>query len=246
MVILIILFLINILNLNLNVNASQNIQKNQINEVNDIIKGLENNSLYKELYGCLYKANNTDIDLISSSLEMYDHYKDVFESPEKIYNSFIKYSELKEIVDKVVELNDEIGENLRLYSLIFKDSVSRYYFSNIENNVDYLTKLLDAQEELNVYLSITRGIGVLNEYKLFSIIRFIEENDDINGVSSKFSLVYLDGIIKKYLDGKNYDQKEAQSWCNQISDEIIKTLHSQQRGFKFICNGTIFQKGPPS
>jgi dynein light chain Tctex-type 1 len=55
-----------------------------------------------------------------------------------------------------------------------------------------------------------------------------------------------DGIIKKYLDGKNYDQKDAQSWCNQISDEIIKTLHSQQRGFKFICNGTIFQKGDAS
>ncbi len=56
----------------------------------------------------------------------------------------------------------------------------------------------------------------------------------------------VDGIIKKYLEDKNYDQKEAQSWCNQISDEIIKTLHSQQRGFKFICNGTIFQKGDAS
>ena len=56
----------------------------------------------------------------------------------------------------------------------------------------------------------------------------------------------VDQIIKKYLDGKTYDQKDAQSWCNQISDEIIKTLHSQQRGFKFICNGTIFQKGDAS
>ena len=56
----------------------------------------------------------------------------------------------------------------------------------------------------------------------------------------------VDQIIKKYLDGKTYDQKDAQSWCNQISDEVIKTLHSQQRGFKFICNGTIFQKGDAS
>lgn len=206
----------------------------RINEVNDIIKGLENNSLYKELYGCLYKANNTDIDLISSSLEMYDHYKDVFESPEKIYNSFIKYSELKEIVDKVVELNDEIGENLRLYSLIFKDSVSRYYFSNIENNVDYLTKLLDAQEELNVYLSITRGIGVLNEYKLFSIIRFIEENDDINGVSSKFSLVYLDGIIKKYL-GTHPQIKNSKEYVDTITKAVaLEDVICRQKGIKFV------------
>ena len=56
----------------------------------------------------------------------------------------------------------------------------------------------------------------------------------------------VDQIIKKYLDGKTYDQKDAQSWCNQISDEVIKTLHSQQRVFKFICNGTIFQKGDAS
>ena len=56
----------------------------------------------------------------------------------------------------------------------------------------------------------------------------------------------VDQIIKRYLDGKNYDQKEAQSWTNQISDEIIKQLHAQQRGFKFVCNSTIFQKGDAS
>jgi dynein light chain Tctex-type 1 len=53
-------------------------------------------------------------------------------------------------------------------------------------------------------------------------------------------------IINKHLEEKNYIQKEAQGWINTISDEVIKTLHSQQRGFKFICNGTIFQKGDSS
>ena len=53
----------------------------------------------------------------------------------------------------------------------------------------------------------------------------------------------VDEIIHKYLDGQQYSQKDAQSWTNNITDEVIKTLHSQQRGFKFICNGTIFQKG---
>ena len=65
--------------------------------------------------------------------------------------------------------------------------------------------------------------------------------------SNKDELTALcDGVIKRVLDGKTYNQKEAQGWTNQISDEIIKTLHSQQRGFKFICNGTIFQKGDAS
>jgi hypothetical protein len=56
----------------------------------------------------------------------------------------------------------------------------------------------------------------------------------------------VEDIIKKNLEGKTYNQKEAQTWTNTISDEVIKTLHSQQRGFKFICNGTIFQKGDAS
>lgn len=55
-----------------------------------------------------------------------------------------------------------------------------------------------------------------------------------------------DPIIKKYLEGKAYNQKDAQSWTNSISDEIIKTLHADQKGFKFICNCTIFQKGDAS
>ena len=56
----------------------------------------------------------------------------------------------------------------------------------------------------------------------------------------------VDEIIHKHLDGQQYSQKDAQGWTNAITDEVIKTLHSQQRGFKFICNGTIFQKGDAS
>ena len=55
-----------------------------------------------------------------------------------------------------------------------------------------------------------------------------------------------DGVIKKYLEGKNYDQKEAQSIINQIVDEIIKNLHSNHKELKWIVNGTVFQKGDSS
>jgi dynein light chain Tctex-type 1 len=69
-------------------------------------------------------------------------------------------------------------------------------------------------------------------------LQFSSIKEELNSVCDK--------IIKSHLDGKTYNQKEAQTWTNSISDEIIKTLHSQQRGFKFICNGTIFQKGEAS
>ena len=56
----------------------------------------------------------------------------------------------------------------------------------------------------------------------------------------------VDPIVKKHLDGKPYNQKDAQGWANTISDEVIKTLHADQKGFKYVCNATIFQKGDAS
>ena len=52
----------------------------------------------------------------------------------------------------------------------------------------------------------------------------------------------VDDIIRQFLNDKEYDKAQAQSWCNGISDEIIKALHQQQRGFKFVCTCTIFQR----
>ena len=53
----------------------------------------------------------------------------------------------------------------------------------------------------------------------------------------------VDDIIRQFLNDKVYEKDQAQNWCNGISDEIIKALHQQQRGFKFVCTCTIFQKG---
>ena len=66
-------------------------------------------------------------------------------------------------------------------------------------------------------------------------LQFAMIKDELTGI--------VDSIIKRNLGNRDYDQTQAQSWANAISDEIIKTLHSQDRGFKFICNTTVFQKG---
>ena len=208
--------------------------ESRINEINNIIKDLNNNREYQELYGVLYHAHQTDYMLILDAIDMFDKYKDVFVDAKKVYNSFGKFEELKSIVDKIEELIAEIGENLRLYSLIFKDSVSRYYYSNIENNVDYLTKLLDSQDELNIYLSITRGIGLLNEYKLYSIIKFVEENDDIKGIASKFSKVYFDGIISRYLE-LHENIKNSKEYVETITKAVaLEDVICRQKGIKYI------------
>ena len=73
------------------------------------------------------------------------------------------------------------------------------------------------------------------------------DNDELQFISIKDELTNMvNGVIFNYLNGKKYDADKAQTWCNNISDEIIKALHQQQRGFKFVCATTIFQKGKSS
>ncbi len=57
-------------------------------------------------------------------------------------------------------------------------------------------------------------------------IQFSSIKEDLNKL--------CESIVSKHLEGKSYNQKEAQTWTNTISDEIIKNLHAQQKGFKFI------------
>ena len=49
----------------------------------------------------------------------------------------------------------------------------------------------------------------------------------------------VDDIIRQFLNDKIYEKDQAQNWCNGISDEIIKALHQQQRGFKFVGSVTV-------
>ena len=73
------------------------------------------------------------------------------------------------------------------------------------------------------------------------------DNDELQFISIKDELTNMvNGVIFNYLNGKKYDADKAQTWCNNISDEIIKALHQQQRGFKFVCATTIIQKGESS
>ena len=50
-------------------------------------------------------------------------------------------------------------------------------------------------------------------------------------------------VISHFLDNKVYNRREAQSWCNRITNQIKIVLNQQQREFKFIIQTHIFQKG---
>ena len=69
-------------------------------------------------------------------------------------------------------------------------------------------------------------------------LKFSDIKDEVAGV--------VEDALKKNFDGKDYDQKEAQSLINATVDDIIKNLHSNHKEFKYVVNGTVFQKGDSS
>ena len=56
----------------------------------------------------------------------------------------------------------------------------------------------------------------------------------------------VDETLKKNFDGKEYEQKEVQTALNAAVDEIVKNLHTNHKEFKWVVNGTAFQKGDSS
>ena len=87
----------------------------------------------------------------------------------------------------------------------------------------------------------------LFDYKEYIKVSKEKKKDELEFKDIKNELeVIVENIIKKFLENKQYESNQAQLWCNSLSDEIIKIMHQQQRGFKFICTATIFQKAGSS
>ena len=99
----------------------------------------------------------------------------------------------------------------------------------------YSNSLIKNLIESNIY---RWNLKIIILKKMTTELQFAVIKDELTAM--------VDDIIRQFLNDKDYDQNQAQSWCNGISDEIIKALHQQQRGFKFVCNSTIFQKGDAS
>ena len=53
----------------------------------------------------------------------------------------------------------------------------------------------------------------------------------------------IDDLIFKTFKSRVYDPKEAQKWCNDISEVIIKLLQDINKDLKYTANIIILQKG---
>lgn len=66
-------------------------------------------------------------------------------------------------------------------------------------------------------------------------LKYADHEDDIYQIANS--------TASEILDDKVFDPEQAGEWAKTISSTIINKLQSEQKGFKYICEVSIFQKG---
>lgn len=193
--------------------------KNIVDNFDTTINNLRNNNEFKYLYEFLYVGEQTNYKYINKVMKSYESFIELFETYDYAIKTIKEFDKMREVADSMNALVETIGGNLRLYSLIFKDSVSRYYFSNIDQNIEYLNGLLEGREELVLYLNITKGLAILNEYKLDKLIEYIVTKDKVSGLSNFFTYKYFNDLINKVV--KNSSTFVKTSDYLKLLDEIM-------------------------
>lgn len=175
--------------------------RNELKDLDDTKYALENNEEYRFLYQNLYKGSLTNINTIARVIQNYEIYSSCFKTLPRVIESFEEenHNDIMEHLDIVKDASDNINEIFKLYCKIFKDGVSRYYYNEIGDTIEYLRMLLNSKEELTVYLNITKQIRVLDSYHLEKLEKYIVENKKIDNLVIDFKYTYFTTIKDIYL-----------------------------------------------
>ncbi len=165
-------------------------------------KELRDNDHYRYLYGKLYANYDTNINNISRFLQAFKVYSDCFSNDEKLIDSLNEEINQKLILhlDNCEEASDSLTEVFKLYFKVFKDSVSKYYYSSFESILESLDQLINSKDELIGYLGVTDNLKILNQYNLPKLVEFITDLENPENLSINFKYTYLETVMKIYLE----------------------------------------------
>ena len=175
--------------------------RDMLREKNKKINDLKDNEKYKRLFGVLYNNEKTVVSSISKIMQNFEAYVDCFKNLSFFVNSFHpkRHALLITHITTCKEIGNALIETFKMYCKIFKDGISRYYYNDFEETLEYTTKLLNSKDELLNYLTITEGLGVLNKYKLGKLIKYIITTKRKDKIVADFCSIYLNELNNRYL-----------------------------------------------
>ncbi|NLD26994.1 MAG: hypothetical protein GX661_06505 [Acholeplasmataceae bacterium] len=194
---------------------------------------LKNNQRYQRLYGKLYAGYETNINNISRYLQAYKVYSECFQNQSSLIDSFNQhnYAEINAHLERCDQASNNLTEVFKLYFKVFKDSVSKYYYSSFAAILDTLERLMNAKDELIDYLNITENIRVLYNYDLTKLIDHILNVEDPKNLNLNFRYTYLQSVKELYL--KKYpilsDYQALESCLEMVMASENKVIECLER-----------------
>lgn len=221
--------------------------KNRINKLSEVKTSIVGNSDYKYLFGSLFEDDKTNVNELANYIKFYSNYTNCYIDGKAVENSLQdnNYKNIQNIVKQSEKTIYEINESFKLYSKIFKDGVGDFYYDDFIDNIEVLTDLLGAKDELIAYLDITDNLKVLQKYKLFILINLITSNK-IDNASTLFKYKYFNNLYHSFMvDHIFLDSKQLEEALIQISegeDLLIKMNINHLRNLKAAKIAHIKQK----
>lgn len=163
---------------------------------------LKGNTQYRHLYGKLYADYETNINNVSRFLQAFKLYSDCFDNQEKLIESLSPEtnSELLEHLRICEEAAENLSEVFKIFFKIFRDSVSKYYYSSFKEILGFLEELQKAKDELICYLAVTDSLKVLSRFRLTKLIDYILALKDPDNLALNFQYTYFERLKEIYLE----------------------------------------------
>ncbi|MDD4212678.1 MAG: hypothetical protein PHY42_04710 [Bacilli bacterium] len=161
---------------------------------------INTNKDYRHLYGKMFQGEHTNINEIGSLIKNYGLYIECFDDPVAIEHS-LKPQEMQAIQSLINETDnvfDALINHFKTYSKLFNDGIGGFYYDDFPITIQYMKSLMDAKDELLVYLDLTNQLKTLYRYKLFLLSNLI-----INNVCDElvilFSHVYFNMLYERFI-----------------------------------------------
>lgn len=172
--------------------------------VKSIKKRLDENDRYRYLFGSMYRSSETNINAISRVIQNFSSYIECFASPKSLIDSLTVETNFNLIfhLDRCLEISNEVNVIFKLYTKVFRDGVTRYYYTDFNQTIDYLKILLNSEDELEYYLIITNNLKTLINLKLGKFINYIINLKGGSNLVNDFKYTYFTNLknifISKY------------------------------------------------
>ncbi|MFA7126873.1 MAG: hypothetical protein WC182_04855 [Bacilli bacterium] len=183
---------------------------------------INNNKDYHRLYGKMFQRDKTNINEIGLLIKAYGLYIECFDNPEAIQANLeaTHMEAIQTILNETDPLFEALADQFKTYSKLFHDGIGGFYYDDFEYTIDHMNELMNAKDELLVYLDITNHLKTLYRYKLFLLSNLVI-NNGIDEFVKLFDYTYFTMLYERFME--EHSNLRDTDVINEGLDSLLKS-----------------------